>query len=1022
MVAPDGAPANFPAAGWNCPPVEYRPAVLWSWNGSVTRARITAMLEGFASRGIGGVFIHPRPGLVTEYLSPEWFDLWGFALAEGRRLGVLVHVYDENSFPSGFAGGHVVANNPLTANSRLAARWLAGPAPASPPADPPLAVLARDPSSGDLHPVPPGTLPAAPADRPRLALHLEKFPASLWHAGFPMTDVCRTDTVEGFLDSTHRRYAALYQAGMGRDIRYVFTDEPETGSGPDGYHLSRHFLAEFHLEHGYALEDRLAELCGEQTGSFAVRHDYHATLNRLFTSRLGRLVHDWCGRHDLRLTGHLNEHGWPFPIGTPSTMAFQRWMHCPGLDLLGFQFRPGPLPEAARWLFNVKEATSTARQCGREEVLCESGGGGGYGYGPAEMKPLEDFLLALGVNRLAPHLSHQTLAGVRKYDWPQTISDHAPWWDAYHTHARHIARVAFLLAQGTESNRALVLNPTTTGWMRYRPEAYHWPDEDPHAPLAALAASYPAFLAGLYARQIDFDLGDECLLAELGAVESGRLRVGRQYYDTVVIPDGMENMLSTTVSLLALFVAAGGTVLAAGRLPSHVDGRPRDDGAAGSEGWIPAGDGVADLLRERHPPRLGTPDGSALPADLLWSHRALAEGGSVVFLANPTTAAIRADVAVTGAAAYRCDTTGGAVELLEVSAGGHDRITLPAELPPGGHLLFWVDAKPPRTHPAARPWVRVPVQFSGETPHEPNVLPLDYCEIEGPGRHRLSGHTTHADTANWRAQGFEQNLWRVSIQYRRTFVEARLPEDSGFTVRYRFTASPAFAGSPAARDLVVAVERPWLAEIRCNDRVVTQANATPWFDEEMRLLPLGGLVRAGTNVIALQFRRFDVLAEIMPLILRGRFRAVPHHPGFRLEPDETWPAGAERSALGWGFYPGRSTGSFTFELPAPASLRVRLPGFRGSAMGVCLDGSAPLWAYQPEATLGWPRVLEAGAHRLDLVLCGHLKNLLGPHFDHGLPGAWSWENSPCEPPPGSAYRLLPVASGGEPVLTAMFHA
>jgi hypothetical protein len=91
-------------------------------------------------------------------------------------------------------------------------------------------------------------------------------------------------------------------------------------------------------------------------------------------------------------------------------------------------------------------------------------------------------------------------------------------------------------------------------------------------------------------------------------------------------------------------------------------------------------------------------------------------------------------------------------------------------------------------------------------------------------------------------------------------------------------------------------------------------------------------------------------------------------------------------------------------------------------MGVCLDGSAPLWAYQPEATLGWPRVLEAGAHRLDLVLCGHLKNLLGPHFDHGLPGAWSWENSPCEPPPGSAYRLLPVASGGEPVLTAMFHA
>lgn len=73
--------------------------------------RITRMLEGFAKRNIGGVFIHPRPGLITEYLSEKWFELWAFALKECKRLGLDCHIYDENSFPSGFAGGHVLSSN-----------------------------------------------------------------------------------------------------------------------------------------------------------------------------------------------------------------------------------------------------------------------------------------------------------------------------------------------------------------------------------------------------------------------------------------------------------------------------------------------------------------------------------------------------------------------------------------------------------------------------------------------------------------------------------------------------------------------------------------------------------------------------------------------------------------------------------------------------------------------------------------------------------------------------------------------
>ena len=48
---------------------------------------------------------------MTPYLSPEWFDLWKTALNEAERLDMNVWIYDENSYPSGFAGGFVPENH-----------------------------------------------------------------------------------------------------------------------------------------------------------------------------------------------------------------------------------------------------------------------------------------------------------------------------------------------------------------------------------------------------------------------------------------------------------------------------------------------------------------------------------------------------------------------------------------------------------------------------------------------------------------------------------------------------------------------------------------------------------------------------------------------------------------------------------------------------------------------------------------------------------------------------------------------
>jgi len=79
------------------PKAEFRTAPLWDWNDIINEEDIAFQLEQFKKGGLGGVFIHPRPGLVTEYLSDEWNSLFRFTVEKGKELGMFVWIYDENS-------------------------------------------------------------------------------------------------------------------------------------------------------------------------------------------------------------------------------------------------------------------------------------------------------------------------------------------------------------------------------------------------------------------------------------------------------------------------------------------------------------------------------------------------------------------------------------------------------------------------------------------------------------------------------------------------------------------------------------------------------------------------------------------------------------------------------------------------------------------------------------------------------------------------------------------------------------
>lgn len=100
------------AESFKNPPSEYRTFPFAVWNDKMSEEGIDRQLEDMKAQGCGGVIIHPRPGLITEYLSDEWFSLYKHAVSKAESLGMEIWIYDENSYPSGFAGGHVPARMP----------------------------------------------------------------------------------------------------------------------------------------------------------------------------------------------------------------------------------------------------------------------------------------------------------------------------------------------------------------------------------------------------------------------------------------------------------------------------------------------------------------------------------------------------------------------------------------------------------------------------------------------------------------------------------------------------------------------------------------------------------------------------------------------------------------------------------------------------------------------------------------------------------------------------------------------
>ncbi|MGB9605567.1 MAG: glycosyl hydrolase, partial [Bryobacteraceae bacterium] len=631
---------------------------------------------------------------------------------------------------------------------------------------------------------------------------------------------------------------------------------------------------QFRKRWGYELKPHLVSLF-EETGDWRkIRHDYYALLLDLFIERWSLPWHRYTESHKLRWTGHYWEHEWPSPRQGPDNMAMYAWHQVPGIDMLFNQFREDVNAQFGN-VRSVKELASVANQLGRTRTLSETYGGAGWELRFEDMKRLGDWEYVLGVNLMNQHLSWQTMAGARKYDYPPSFSYHAPWWKHYRILGDYFGRLSLALGSGEQLNPVLIIEPTTSAWM--------YAGAQPNPRMMEIGRAFQAFVTRLEKMQAEYDLGSERIMRDHGRAERSGLVLGKRTYQLVVLPPGTENLESSTVKLLEAYLANGGRVL------SFVEPPPRVDGAATDRiarlavrhrrGWI-----RAQSLEEAEVRKLLVPADIVRAEGELFHHRRQLRDGQLLFFANASLEKpARAELRLNAHGLERLDPVNGRVEPHPArrEAG---RLVVNVELPPAGSLLVFAgdQASPPTPpEPAPAEQVLTPASALAIQRLAPNAIRLDYCDLTLGGREYRGLYFYRAAETIYKHYGFEANPWDHAIQYKTAILDRdRFPPDSGFRAVFHFDVD---SGVPR-NGLQAVVERPQLWQVAINGKPVSPKPGAWFLDRAFGVYAIGAHVVEGRNTIELTARPFSVHHELEPVYVLGDFGVRPEAAGFRLVP------------------------------------------------------------------------------------------------------------------------------------------
>jgi hypothetical protein len=581
------AAEDLPSAwqsSWETPPAGDRPLQIVH---GIPAAR--ASVEGmqyYRDRGLGGIVCNVA---FDQYLRSEahWQTLEK-GIAACRELGLIVWLYDEDGYPSGAAGGLVLAQD-----SQFEAAELAYDA-------------ARD----------------EPFVVRRAYEHTHA--ANNYYAARRYANLIDDRAARCFVEVTHEAYRRRLESYFGETIQAMFTDEPSLiavnlGQIPEPARsrvrvadpLDPNVPALPSVPWCYDLPDRYRERYGQDLmpqrrslfvgaadADRQVRRQFWQLIAELTADRYFGAIQKWCQSHRVASSGHtLHEESLlhHVPLEGNALQALAQ-MDIPGLDMLTSD--PAAVIHSG-WL-TAALPSSAAQLNGSRRVMTEvsdfsqkmSGGG------PASLPDMQ------------ATAAWQAAWGVTEFTLYYGTEDRPA--ETCRAYGDYVGRLNTVLKPARFDRRVLLYYPIYDLWSEYLPVSGPLRLESQTPRARQIVASFMQLGRTLQRSQIPFVLADHEHLAQ-ARIEGDRLRLGDGEFESLIVPQGVELPPDAT-AVVERFQQSGGRVL-------------RDQASAP----LPSKDGLIEALKPAF--RL------APASDTIALGRFVRDGRSVLLLVNVGSAA-----------------------------------------------------------------------------------------------------------------------------------------------------------------------------------------------------------------------------------------------------------------------------------------------------------------------------------------------------------------------------------------------
>ncbi|MBR6620006.1 MAG: hypothetical protein IKK85_06655 [Clostridia bacterium] len=555
------------------PTSEYRATPFWAWNCELNQDLLNREIGYMQDMGFGGFHMHVRVGMSTQYLSDDFMKLIKGSVETAKDKKMLAWLYDEDKWPSGFAGGLVTKKKENREKYLLFTRT--GYGAGADESNDSSANAVRE-ENGELLARYEVTLDKNGCLESYRRLGENEECENCWYAycetqgesdWFNLqtyVDTLSPAAMNEFINITHERYKECIGDEFGEAVPAIFTDEPQVarkkmfgkaeGDTDAFLPYTTDFADTYRTMYGEELFDKLPELFWElPDGKVSVtRYRYHDHVAERFAVAFADNIGGWCEKNGIMLTGHMMEEpsleSQNAAVG--DCMRSYRGFQLPGIDLLC----------DSREFTTAKQCQSAVHQYGREGMLSELYGVTGWDFTFRGHKLQGDWQAALGVSVRVPHLYWVSMKGEAKRDYPACIGHQSPWYKEYPYIENHFARVNAAMTRGKPVVRVGVIHPIESYWLRYGPR------EQTADIREEMNEQFMQLANWLLYSLVDYNYICE---ANLPAQADGT-KVGQMQYDTIIVPN-LLTIRSTTLDFLKNFKANGGKVIFAGSLPGYVD-------------------------------------------------------------------------------------------------------------------------------------------------------------------------------------------------------------------------------------------------------------------------------------------------------------------------------------------------------------------------------------------------------------------------------------------------------------------